>query len=70
MRHHEFEDPDGIELVSLANQAAAFARISRSWRNCRTSRLRRRSSSCSAPVTPSMQRPDRRSDCFTQLWVV
>ena len=40
LRHHEFEDPDGIELASLANQAAAFASISRSWRNCRTSRLR------------------------------
>ena len=34
------EDPDGIAPVSLANQAAAFASISRSWRNCRTSRLR------------------------------
>jgi hypothetical protein len=33
VRAHEPEDPDGIVPVSLANQAAAFARMSRSWRN-------------------------------------
>ena len=30
---HKLEDPDGIEPVSRANQAAAFASISRSWRS-------------------------------------
>ena len=33
-------DPDGIESVSRANQAAAFAKISRSWPSCRFSRQR------------------------------
>ena len=45
VRLHELEDPDGIESVSRANQAAAFARISRSRRSCLFSRRRRASSS-------------------------
>ena len=54
---HELEDPDGTEPVSRANQAAAFARISRSWRSCRTSRRRRLSSSRSAPFSSSSRPP-------------
>jgi len=34
VRLHELVDSGGIEPVSRANQAAAFARISRSSRNC------------------------------------
>ena len=41
MRSYELVDPDGIESVSRANQAAAFDRISRSMRSCRTSRRSR-----------------------------
>lgn len=37
VRAHELEDPDGMTAVSRANQAAAFAKISRSWRSCRFS---------------------------------
>ena len=51
-----------------ANQAAApFFEISRSSRNCRFSRRRRRSSSRSAVVRPSERRPSSRSACRTQL---
>ena len=64
---HELEDPDGTEPVSRANQAAAFARISRSWRSRRFSRFSRRSSSRSAPVNPSARRPASRSACATQF---
>ena len=64
---HELEDPDGIEPVSRANQAAAFASISRSWRSRRFSRLSRRSSSRSALVKPSCERPSSRSAWPTQL---
>jgi hypothetical protein len=53
VRAHELEDPDGITAVSRANQAAAFAKISRSWRSRRFSRRRRDSSSRSALVAPS-----------------
>ncbi len=41
VRLYELEEPDGITPVSLANQAAAFERISRSWRSRRFSRRRR-----------------------------
>ena len=66
----ELEDPGGIEPVSRANQAAAFARTSRSSRSCLFSRRRRTSSSRSAVVNPSCRRPSSRSACLTQLWIV
>ena len=47
VRSYEFEDPDGIESVSRANQAAAFARISRSIRSRRLSRR-----SCASSFNP------------------
>src|SRR6516162_10041102 len=53
VRAHELEEPDGITAVSRANQAAAFAKASRSWRSRRFSRRRRVSSSRSALVAPS-----------------
>lgn len=43
IRRHEPEEPDGIVPVSLANQAAALFRISRSSRSCLFSRRSRRS---------------------------
>src|SRR5690606_39242876 len=67
MRSHEFEDPDGIEPVSRANQAAAFDKISRSVFSCFTSRRSRPSSSRSAVVRPSARRPSSRSAWRTQL---
>lgn len=48
IRSHELERFPGAEPVSRANQAAAFASISRSSRSRRFSRRRRRSSSRSA----------------------
>ena len=61
VRSDEFEDPDGIESVSRANQAAAFDRISRSIRNRRFSRRRRTSSSLSEVLRPSCRLPWSRS---------
>ena len=48
IRTHELERRDGSEPVSVANQAAAFDKISRSSRSTRFSRLSRLSSSRSA----------------------
>jgi hypothetical protein len=56
-------------LVSLANQAAAFDRISRSRRSCLFSRRRRANSSRSRVVRPSFLFPSSRSACLTQLWM-
>src|SRR3989442_714175 len=64
---HELESLDGIEVVSRANQAAAFLRISRSSRSARFSRRSRRTSSCSTVVSPSWRRPASRSACRTQF---
>src|SRR5262245_50391388 len=64
---HEFESRDGIDVVSLANQAAAFRRISRSSRSARTSRRRRRTSSFSSVVRPSLRWPSSRAACTTQF---
>src|SRR5262245_3953918 len=64
---HEFESREGIDVVSLANQAAAFRRISRSSRSTRTSRRRRRTSSFSSVVRPSARRPSSRAACTTQF---
>src|SRR5919108_6630153 len=64
---HELESLDGIVLVSRANQAAAFDRIARSSRSWRTSRRRRRSSSRSSVVSPSVRSPASTPACFTQF---
>ena len=64
---HELEDLPGTVPVSLANQAAAFFKISRSSRSWRFSRRSRRSSSRSTVVRPSSRRPSSRSACRTQL---
>src|SRR5206468_12921230 len=64
---HELESLDGIEVVSRANQAAAFERIARSSRSCRFSRRSRRSSSCSSVVRPSVRWPAASAACFTQF---
>ena len=61
MSAHEFEDRDGLESASRANQVAAFARISRSRRSCLSSRRRRPISSRSGLVRPSSRRPASRS---------
>jgi hypothetical protein len=61
-RPHELESLDGSELVSRANQAAAFRRMSRSSRRTFTSRRRRRTSSRSWVVRPSARRPSSRSE--------
>lgn len=64
---HEPENPVGVALLSRANQAAAFARISRSCRRRWFSRRRRVSSSRSTRVGPSARLPGSRSACFTQV---
>src|SRR2546422_1048503 len=64
---HELESLDGLEVVSRANQAAAFDRIARSSRSCRTSRRSRRTSSCSSVVSPSVRSPASSAACFTQF---
>ena len=76
VRAYEFENRCGIECVSRANdgsatnQAAAFARISRSCCRRRFSLRRRRSSSRSADVSPSVRVPASRSTCLIQLRMV
>ena len=67
VRPHELVSSDGIEPASRANQAAAFASISRSIFNCRFSRRSRRISSRSPLVNPSASLPSSRSACFTHL---
>ncbi len=64
---HELEDFPGTEPVSRANQAVAFARISRSSFSCRFSRRSWPSSSRSVLVNPSARRPSSKSACLTQL---
>src|ERR1044072_5316155 len=53
MRPHELESFGGVELVSRANQAAAFFRISFSSRRILFSRRSFRSSSRSSVISPS-----------------
>ena len=65
IRSHEPVDLPGP--VSRANQAVAFAKVSRSSRSRRISRRRRRISSRSAVLGPSPRRPSSRSACTTQL---
>lgn len=57
----------GVTLLFPANQAAAVARMSRSWRGRWFSRRSRVSSSRSAVVGPSVRFPAQRSACRTQL---
>ena len=64
---HELEPFVGTTSVSRANQAAAFANISRSSLSCLFSRRKRLSSSRSAVVKPSFLRPSSRSACRTQF---
>jgi hypothetical protein len=64
IRAHEFEDRPGTELVSRANQAAAFFRISRSSFSCRFSFRNSASSDRSDVVKPSSRRPSSRSACL------
>lgn len=54
---HDPEEPSGIVPVSLANQAAAFDKMSRSSLSCLLSRLKRRNSSLSELVRPSFLSP-------------
>ena len=61
VRLHERVPPLGIESLSLANQAAAFFRMSRSIRSRLTSRFRRSSSRRASVVSPSLRRPSSRS---------
>ena len=70
VRPHELVSSDGIEPASRANQAAAFANISRSRFNCRFSRRSRRISSRSWVVSPSASLPSSRSACFTHLLIL
>ena len=67
---YELESLDGSELVSQANQAAAFRRMSRSSRRALTSRRRRRTSSRSSAVRPSARRPSSRFAWLTQFRIV
>ena len=64
VRAHEPEEPDGTAPVSLANQAAAFNKISRSRRRCRFSRRSRDNSSRSAEVRPG-RASSRRPSCLS-----
>ena len=70
VRPHELVSSDGIEPASRANQAAAFANISRSRFNCRFSRRSQRISSRSWVVSPSASLPSSRSACFTHLLIL
>ena len=64
---HELESRSGIELLSRADQAAAFPRMSRSIRSCRTSRFNWHNSCRSSVVSPSLRTPSSRSACLTQV---
>src|SRR5207244_9079271 len=64
VRFHEFEERfEGAP--SVANQAAAFERISRSSLSLRFSRRSRASSSRSVLLNPPSPLPVSRSSCFT-----
>ena len=68
VRAHELEDPLGV--LSLANQVAAFAKMSRSWRERWFSRRSFVNSSRSTLVTPSsLRRPPSRSAWRTQFQI-
>src|SRR5271154_4866781 len=67
IRAHELERRDGTVPVSVANQAAAFAKISRSSRSTRFSRRSRLSSVRSSVVKPSLRRPSSSPACLTHF---
>ena len=69
IRLHESEDLFGTAFVSLANQAAAFERISASSFKRLFSRRRSVSSLCSSVVKPSSRRPESRSSCLSQFMI-
>src|SRR5258708_4613819 len=70
VRRYEPEDFLGVVSASLANQAVAFARISRSTLSLRFSLRRRPSSSRSTLVRTSWRLPPLASACATQLRIV
>ena len=67
---HEPEDSLEIGSLSRANQAAAFANISRSTLSCLFSLRNFRSSARSTVVRPSLRRPSSRSAWAIQLRIV
>src|SRR5690625_5394421 len=67
---HEFEDFGGTDPVSRANQAAAFARISRSYCRRRFSFTSRLNSCFSSLLAPSSRRTPSISACRIQLLIV
>jgi hypothetical protein len=69
VRLHESEERFGVATFSLANQAAAFERISRSSRRRRFSRRSRVNSSRSALVRPPSPAPASRSACLTHVLI-
>ena len=70
MRRYESEDFFGFVSASLANQAVAFAKISRSVFSCLFSRRSFTSSSRSALLSTSFRLPSFASACATQLRIV
>src|SRR5439155_13696486 len=70
VRSHESEEFFAFGLVSCANQAAAFARISRSILSRLFSRRRRVSSARSVVLRPPSPRPASRSACLTHNAIV
>src|SRR6185437_10118750 len=68
IRSHEFESLSGVEWVSRANQAVAFAKISRL--SLRFSRRSLRSSSRSTLLSTSSRWPASAWACATQLRMV
>src|SRR5712691_10059159 len=70
VRRYEPEDFLGVVSASRANQAVAFARISRSTLSLRFSLRRRLSSSRSTLVRTSWRLPPLASACATQLRIV
>src|SRR5207302_11012139 len=70
VRLHESEERFGVAGFSVANQAAAFARISRSSLSLRFSRRSRVSSSRSALVKPPSPLPRSRASCLTHSEIV
>src|SRR5207244_2401561 len=70
VRLHESEERFGVAGFSVANQAAAFARISRSSLSLRFSRRSRVSSSRSAVVSPPSPLPRSRASCLTHSEIV
>ena len=63
VRLHERISPPGIDPLSLANQAAAFFRMSRSILSRLTSRFSSLISLRASVVSPSLRRPSSRSAC-------